>query len=165
MHFEAEYDFQAARDAVAAVLCDPKFHTTLDLPDLSRPEVVEASADGTERLLRLRYEFVGHIDPIAQKVVGGRKLTWLQDLRFDTATWSGTLTFAAEADPKRLSGQADVALEAVDGDAGTRRRIAGDLHVRVPLLGGTAERKIVPGLVRRLGVEAEAAAKELARRS
>ena len=34
--------------------------------------------------------------------------------------------------------------------------IAGDFRVRVPLIGGTAERRIVPGIMRRLDVEAEA---------
>jgi hypothetical protein len=34
--------------------------------------------------------------------------------------------------------------------------VAGELFVRVPIVGGTAERRIVPGLVRRLDVEADA---------
>jgi len=161
MHFEAEHDFNAGREAVAAVLCDPEFHSTLDLPDLSRPEVVEATTNGTERLLRLRYEFVGHIDGFARHLIGNRKLTWLQELTLNLDAMTGTLTFAAEADAKRLNGAAAVMLVEVD-DHKTRRRIAGELHVRVPLVGGKAEAKIVPGLVRRLDVEAAAAADRLA---
>ena len=62
-----EHEFPGAPDAVADILCDPAFHTRLELPDLSRPEVVEHTTAGTERILRLRYEFVGHIDPIARR--------------------------------------------------------------------------------------------------
>jgi hypothetical protein len=164
MHFEVEHEFPGSRAQVADVLCDPAFQTQLDLPDLSRPEVVASSVDGTTRLLRLRYEYIGQLDPIAKKVIGGRTLTWIQELRLDTATYTGTLSFSAEEDASRVNGEAEVAITAVDGDVRSRRRIAGDLHIRVPLIGSTAERKIVPGLVRRLDVEADALANELSAR-
>src|SRR5438445_1020533 len=161
MRFEVEHDFPAPCASVADVLCDPAFHTQLDLPDLSRPEVVTSSVVGTTRQLRLRYEYTGQLDPIARRIVGGRKLTWIQELRLDTATYIGTLSFSAEADTDRLNGAANVAITALDGDEHSRRRVAGDLHVRVPVVGATAERRIVPGLVRRLDVEAAALASEL----
>jgi hypothetical protein len=164
MHFQVEHEFPAPRAKVADVLCDPAFQSQLDLPDLSRPQVVESSSDGTSRLLRLRYEYVGQVDGIARKIVGGRKLTWVQELRLDTATYTGTLSFSAEEDSGRVNGSADVAIITVDGDTTCRRRIAGDLHIRIPLVGGTAEKKVVPGLVRRLDVEAAALSQELATR-
>jgi hypothetical protein len=71
------------------------------------------------------------------------------------------LTFSAEAAPDRLNGQAALRL-VPDGDAGCRRHIAGDLHVRFPVVGGTAERRIVPGLLIRLDVEAAALTEKLA---
>ncbi len=165
MHFEVEHEFLASRAAVADVLCDPAFHTALHLPDLNRPEVVASSVDGTTRLLRLRYEYVGQLDPIARKLVGDRALTWVQELRLDTATYTGMLSFSAEHDAGRLNGAAGVSIEALDGDGRSRRRIGGDLHVRVPLVGSTAARRIVPGLVRRLDVEASALSRELALRA
>jgi uncharacterized protein DUF2505 len=165
VHFEAEHEFAASPADVSDGLCDPEFHLHLDLPDLSRPEVVASSTDGAIRLLRLRYEYVGRLDPIARKVVGNRKLTWIQELRLDPATGRGSLAFSAEADAKRLNGAATIAIEPLDGGKRSRRRIAGDFHVRVPLIGGTAERAIVPGLVRRLDVEAGALSEQLAARS
>jgi hypothetical protein len=162
VHFEVDHEFPGSQALVADVLCDAAFHTQLDLPDLSRPEVVESSVDGTSRLLRLRYEYIGRLDPIARKIVGGRKLTWIQELRLDTSTYAGTLSFSAEEDAGRLYGAAEVAIAAFDGEERSRRHIAGDLHVRVPLVGGTAERRIVPGLVRRLDVEAAALSEALA---
>jgi Protein of unknown function (DUF2505) len=163
VRFEIEHDFPASRAEVADVLCDPAFHAQLDLPDMSRPEVLTSSADGTTRVLRLRYEYTGQLDPIARKVVGGRKLTWIQELRLDTTTYAGTLSFSAEEEPGRLNGSAKVEIAAL-GDDRCRRHIAGDLHVRIPLVGGTAEKRIVPGLVRRLDVEAAALTTELATR-
>ncbi len=161
VRFRVEHEFPGARSAVADILCDPAFHTRLELPDLSRPEVVERSTAGTERILRLRYEFVGQLDPIARRLLAGRRLTWIQELRLDTATYVGRLSFAAEAEADRLYGSADVTLEDLDG-ARTRRRVVGELLVRVPIVGGSAERRIVPGLVRRLDVEADALTAALA---
>jgi hypothetical protein len=159
--FEVEHDFAAPRTAVAEVLCDPAFQTRLELPDLGRAEVVASSVEGTTRILRLRYEYVGQLDGVARRLLGDRKLTWIQELRLDIGTFAGTLTFAAEQDADRLGGSADVAITPLDDDHRSRRRIAGDLHVRVPVVGGPAERRIVPGLVRRLDVEASALSEEL----
>jgi hypothetical protein len=160
MRFSVDHAFPAPPADVAAIWLDPKFHEQLDLPDLSRPEVLEASTTGTTSVVKLRYEFTGHLDPIAKKLLGNRKLTWLQELTFDTATLRGTLTFAAEADANRLNGEANVTLQSA-GDETTRRHVEGDLHVRVPLIGGKAERSIVPGIVRRLDVEGDALADAL----
>jgi hypothetical protein len=155
VRFRVEHEFPEPPATVAELLCDPAFHVTLELPDLSRPEVVEHTATGTERLVRLRYEFVGHLDPIARRLLGGRRLTWIQELRLDVATGAGRLTFAAEAEADRLHGTAEVTLVAL-GDTGTRRLIAGEFFVRVPVVGSSAERRIVPGLVSRMDVEAAA---------
>jgi hypothetical protein len=165
MHFEAEHHFPGSCARVVAVLGDPDFHTQLDLPDLSRPEVVASTADGTLRSLRLRYRYIGHLDPVARKILSGRSLSWVQELRIDSATGEGSLSFEAEADAGRLNGNAIVRLTATNGATHVRRHIAGEFHVRVPLVGGTAERRIVPGLVRRLDVEAAALSAELASRS
>jgi Protein of unknown function (DUF2505) len=164
VHFESDHEFPAPGADVAAVWCDPDFHTRLDLPDLSRPEVVAREVDGAIRVLRLRYEYIGQLDPIARRIVGGRKLTWIQELRLDTASCTGSLSFSAEEEPRKVNGTADVAIVTVD-DARSRRRIAGDFHIRIPVVGGTAEKRIVPGLLRRLDVEAAALAQELRARS
>jgi hypothetical protein len=155
MDFSLDHDFPAPPAAVIAVWCDSAFHTKLELPDLSLPEVVSETRSGATYKLELRYEFIGHLDPIAQKLLAGRKLTWLQTLELDTVAGAGTLTFVAEADPGRLFGSGTVALTTREPD-GTHRHIDGELHVKVPLVGGRAERSIVPGIVRRLDVEAEA---------
>jgi hypothetical protein len=155
MHFEVEHEFPASCAAVAAVLCDPEFHRHLDLPDMGPPTVVAHSVDGTVHLIRLRYEYTGQLDPLAKKVVGGRKLTWIQELKLDTATNAGTLSFEAEESPGRANGSAEVTLVDLDGGR-CRRRIAGDFHIRIPVVGGTAEKRIVPGIVRRTDVEAAA---------
>jgi hypothetical protein len=162
VRFRAEHHFAGSADEVAGVLLDPEFHRTLDLPDLARPEVVEASAGGDDAVLRLRYEYVGELDPIAKRLLGDRSLTWLQDLELDRRTGQGRLSFSAEAAPDRLYGSASVTIADDPDSAGagagatSTRRFDGELRVSIGPFGGMAERRIVPGLLRRLDIEAEA---------
>jgi hypothetical protein len=162
VQFEREHEFAGTVEQVATLMSDPNFQAMLDLPDLSRPDVVAHEVEGTTHLLTLRYEYVGQLDPIAQKVVGGRKLTWVQDLRVDVATGVGTLGFSADGVGGRADGTATVTITAT-GDASCRREIRGDFRIKIPLVGAKAEKAIVPGLERRLDVEASEVAAELAR--
>ena len=160
VQFERDHDFPAPPERVAVLMCDPEFHTHLELPDLSLPAVVAHDVDGTRCRLRLRYQYTGQLDPLARRVVAGRQLTWVQELQLDHATGSGTLSFTADEDAGRVNGEASVTIRST-GDGSSHRRIAGDFHIRIPLVGRTAERAIVPGLVRRLDVEAAALASRL----
>jgi hypothetical protein len=162
MQFEREHEFHGTVEQVAAIMSDPAFQTALDLPDLARPDVVEHRVDGASHQLTLRYAYIGQLDPIAQKVVGGRSLTWVQDLLIDVEQGRGTLSFSADGVGGRADGSAAVAISAT-GAASCRRRISGEFRIRIPLVGGKAERAIVPGLARRLDVEADALAAELGR--
>jgi hypothetical protein len=151
-------------------MSDDGFQSVLDLPDLARPDVVAHDVDGTVHHLTLRYEYIGQLDPIAQRVVGGRSITWVQDLTIDVATGIGTLGFTADGVGGRAEGSATVTITATGTATGTatsapscRRVIDGDFRIRVPLVGGKAEQAIVPGLERRLDVEAAEVAAELAR--
>jgi hypothetical protein len=158
VRFHAEHQLHGSVQAVTDLLLDPAFHQHLALPDLALPEVIGQDTDGDEATLRLRYEYTGQLDPIARRLLGHRKLTWLQEIRLNRADGSGRLSFAADANPKQLHGDARVRLESdnEDDDSQTLRRIDGQLIVKVPLVGGQAERRIIPGLLRRLDVEAAA---------
>lgn len=152
MRFHAEHQFAAPPRAVARLLVDPAFHRDLRLPDVALLEVSASDTEDGRHRLHLRYEFVGHLDPFARRLLGGRELTWLQELRLDPASGEGRLSFHAERDPQRLRGSAEFAIEPRDG--GAVRRLDGELVVAVPLIGSRAERHIVPGLLRRLDIEA-----------
>ncbi|HEX3461266.1 MAG TPA: DUF2505 family protein [Acidimicrobiales bacterium] len=161
MRFRAEHRIHGSPAAVAALLVNADFYLHLALPDLSLPRVVEAKAEGDESGLRLRYEFVGSLDPIAQRLLGSSRLAWIQEVRVDESAGTGVLRFEAEKDPKRLHGSADFVLTE-EGDS-TLRRIDGELVVAVPGIGRMAERKIVPGLLRRMDIESQALDDELGR--
>jgi hypothetical protein len=154
VRFHAEHHFDGSLAAVAALLSEPAFYLDLVLPDLSQPELLEQRDDGGSTELRLRYEFVGSLDPIAQRLIGAGRLAWVQSVRIDPSTGSGRLQFEAEKDPGRLHGKAD--FDITTSDHGCVRRLEGERIVAVPGVGRMAERRIVPGLLRRLDIEAAA---------
>ena len=154
MRFHVEHHFEASKSAVSGLLCDPAFYLALTLPDLSQPELLEEGQEGHSTVLRLRYEFVGSLDPIAQRLIGSGRLAWIQEVRIDRSTGSGELHFEAEKDPRRLHGAARFVL--TESDGATTRSIEGELVVAIPGVGRMAERRIVPGLVNRLDIEAQA---------
>jgi hypothetical protein len=153
VRFRAEHRFRAGQQEVVGVLCDPAFVLGLTLPDLGPPRLLETTDDGVSSLIRLRYEFVGRLDPMAQRLVGSGRLAWIQESRVDRSTGAGTLGFEAEQDPRRLHGSA--VFTVVPEGSGSVRRLTGDLVVAVPGIGRMAERRIVPGLLSRLDIEAE----------
>ena len=159
MRFHAEHTFRAPKAAVVGVLADPAFALALSLPDLDQPKLLEAADDGDRAVIRLRYEFTGSLDPMAQRLLGSGRLAWIQEARVDRTRCSGTLGFEAERDPRRLHGRADFTVES--SETGSVRRLDGELVVAIPGIGRLAERRIVPGLLRRLDIEATAVDAEL----
>jgi uncharacterized protein DUF2505 len=154
MRFEAEHRFHGTPGAVAGLLSDPDFYINLRLPDLAQPVLVEHRVNGSRAAMTLRYEFVGSLDPMARRLLGNSRLAWIQEISVDQSAGSGSLDFKAQADPKRLHGTADFRL--LSQGVMTVRTLSGELKVAVPLIGPAAERKIIPGLLRRLDIEAEA---------
>jgi hypothetical protein len=153
MRFSVTRDFDADPAAVAAVLLDPSFHEALELADLGPPELV----GHTPTSIALHYHYVGSLDPIAKKLLSGNKLSWVQTIELDPAEGRGTLSINADASD-RLTADAAITLTGA-----TTLAIAGDLHVRVPMIGGSAEKRIVPGVVTRLNTTADAIAQRLTR--
>ncbi len=189
MEFAAEHRFPAPTSVVADVLVDPTFYEALDLPDLRLDGVVAAPEAGDPgeawdpgeagdpeapghpgvagaRLLVLRYEYTGALDPMARRLLGGGRLTWTQEVRIaapapadpragtvDGEVIEGWLAFRSEERPELLHG--DARFDLTPDGAATVRRLAGQVVVALPVIGGMAERRIVPGFLARLDVEAE----------
>lgn len=159
MQFQTEHQFSGTVEEVSALLEDPSFYLSLELPDLSQPELLDRSTESADpgsevSRLRLRYEFVGSLDPMARRLLGPSRLAWIQEVRVERPGGAGGLNFEAEKDPRRLHGSATFVLEA--NSTGCVRSLDGELVVAVPGIGRMAERHIVPGLLRRLDIEAEA---------
>ncbi len=153
VRFQTEHRFAAPVDAVADLLVDPEFHRGLPLPDVELLEVVDHRDDGAGARLSLRYAYVGRVDPVAQRLLASQRLTWVQELVVDRSEGTGRLTFAVDGSRNRLRGAAAFTLEADGGE--TVWDLRGEIRVRVPLVGGSAERRILAGFLERLELEAQ----------
>lgn len=159
MRFRTQHRFPAPVGAVVDVLVDPGFHRELELPDVRLLDVVNHRDDGEGALLALRFEYVGRLDANVRRLLRGRRLTWLQELAVERSTgigpaaWErkGRLAFAAENAPDRLHGEAGFRLHPEDDH--TVWDLWGDVKVRVPLVGPSAEKAITAGFLERLDVE------------
>jgi hypothetical protein len=152
--FDAKHHFTAPPDDVAAGMTDAEFVGGLTLPDLSAPEVLDRIEDANGVMLRARYRFIGSLDPLARRILGGDRISWVQEVRVDPSKRAGTLTVRSDVQADRLKCHADYRLESTG--SGTRRDLRGSLSIKVPLIGGRAEGHILPGLLSRINLEAAA---------
>ncbi|MDZ7678713.1 MAG: DUF2505 domain-containing protein [Acidimicrobiales bacterium] len=153
MELATRHRFATAPDRVAAAMVDPTFVPELvKILDVGAAEVVEAGHDSTSSWLSTRLTYDGSLDPIAAQVLGSKHPSWVQTYRIDASEVTGQLTIEPDHHASLISCWADIALTATDG--GSERSIRGELKVRVPLLGGKAERALVPAIAARIDAEA-----------
>jgi Protein of unknown function (DUF2505) len=160
----ASHVFAAPVAAVCAGMADADFYANLDLPDLERPELLTRTEDGDRTDIRLRFTYTGPLDPIARRIVGHDRVSWVQRLVVDPAASSAALTVAPELGVVPVTCTGTFTMRDADRD-GTRclRTLDGELRVKVPVIGGRAERSLAPGITRRLDLEADALDSYLAR--
>ncbi len=156
MRLEARHEFPAPVADVERAMADPAFYDQLhDLPDLAPPEVLDRTEVGSRITLRVRYVFTGHVDLIVRRVVNIDQLVWIQTTEFDTHAHEATLTVVPEKLGSMLQCAGKFELASTSA-GGTVRTLTGELKVKVPLLGGRAERALAPGILRRIDLEADA---------
>jgi Protein of unknown function (DUF2505) len=162
VRLQASHVFSAPAAAVCAGMADADFYANLDLPDLERPDLLARTEHGTQTDIHLRFTYTGRLDPIARRVVGHDHVTWVQRLVVDAATSSAALTVAPEIGVVPVTCTGTFTMHEADGDQ-CLRTLDGELRVKVPVIGGRAERSLAPGITRRLDLEATALDAYLAR--
>ncbi len=157
MRLEARHEFPAPVDEVEAAMADPAFFGQLhNLPDIAPPEVISRTETGSRITLEVRYVFTGEVDPIVRRLVNVDELVWVQTTEFDTSAHEAALTVVPEKLGSMLQCAARFDLSPDPRGSGTVRTLTGDLRVKVPLLGGRAEKALGPGILHRIDLEADA---------
>jgi hypothetical protein len=150
----ARHKFAASPDAVCDAMGDADFYAGLRLPDVDPPELISRTGEGDRVDVHVRFRYTGKLDPIARRIVGSDHVSWIQQLEINRATHSCALKVVPETGAIPVSCTGTFVLH--DEAGGCLRVLDGDLRVRVPLIGGRAERSLAPGITRRLDLEAEA---------
>ncbi len=134
-------------------MTDPGFMMTLtEIPDVGSVEIIDQGATADTSWISARLVYDGSIDPLVARVLGSDRPTWVQTYRMSTSTPSGRLEIQPDHHGSLLQCQADITLAPAGG--GTHRTLRGELVVRIPLLGGRAERSLMPAILARIDAEA-----------
>jgi hypothetical protein len=165
VRFSVEHRFAASLPAVERSMTDPDFFAELrNLPGIEAPVLLERRERPGAVELDVRYVFSGDLPSVARRVLGRGELAWVQRSTVDLERHRTDFTIVPETHADLLTCAGTYVLRPDGSGEGeqTARTISGELRVRVPLLGGRAERAIVGGLVERLDAEAEALQRWLA---
>jgi hypothetical protein len=152
VRFDLEHRFSAPLAAVEAAMIDPTYLAAVRLPDVAPPNVLGVDGDGSVVTTRVAYEYTGSLDPIAQRVLRGSQIGWVQEVTLDRDAHRARFTVVPKVHADRLRCSGTYALR--EQGEGALRVISGELRINVPLIASRAEKMIVPGLVRRMKLEA-----------
>ena len=160
MRFRIEQRFDATPEDVLAIYIDPAFYPELEgLPKVSAPEVLSHERTGDRVRMRIRYRFTADLPLAASAVIDPDKLTWVDDTIYDLRSQIATTELLPDHYADRLVASARSPFEAISNDPPrARRRVEGDLQVRMPFVGGQVERAIISGLREHLADEERVAA-------
>jgi Protein of unknown function (DUF2505) len=140
---------------VCGAMGDPEFYAALRLPDIEPPEVVVRTVSGTRVDMHVRFTYTGKLDPIARRIVGHERVSWVQRLVIDPSSESCALSVVPDVGVIPVTCHGTFSLHTAD-DGRCLRTFEGDLRIKVPLIGSRAEKSLLPGILRRLDLEADA---------
>jgi hypothetical protein len=153
MQLSAHHHFAATPEEVASAMVAPELVVQLvEVTDVGSVEVIDHGADEHTRWISARLTYNGSLDPIAARVLGSAQPTWVQTYRLAATGRTGHLDITPDHHGSLLQCHADIKLE--PATVGTDRALRGELAVRVPLLGGRAERALMPAILARIDAEA-----------
>ena len=152
MRFDLEHRFSAPLAAVEAAMIDPTYLAALRLPDVAPPTVLGIDGDDSLVTTRVAYEYTGSLDPIAQRVLRGSEIGWVQEVTLDRDAHRARFTVVPKVHADRLRCSGTYTLR--EHGETTTRTISGELRINVPLIASRAEKMIGPGVIRRMKLEA-----------
>lgn len=142
-------------DAVIRLYTNPDFYPHLhSLPKIGRPEIVGREEHGDRVTMRVRYAFVADLPTAALAVIDPSRLTWVEETVYDFTALRSTTRLLPDHYPDRLTATAEATFTPDPADPGCcRRRVVGDVKVRMAFVGGKVEGAIVEGFEEHLADE------------
>lgn len=154
MRFRVDHTFPAPVARVERAVLEDAYQERLGaLPNVAERAVTEQQQrpDGTVRRV-VRYRFGGNLPGVVKSTLGTDNVSWDEVSEFDPEAHAWTF----EVHPHVFKGRFEARGRydfTPDGD-GTLRRLAVDVKVHVPLVGGRVERAIGEGLLETMAAEA-----------
>ena len=154
MRFELTDAFDAPVEAILACYVDPDFYGNLEgLPNIGTPQVVGHTRDGSTVTMRVHYRFTRVLSAGVRAAVDPAKLSWVEETVWDLDAGVGRSHLLPDNYADRFSASATRTHSPTES-GGCARAIAGEVKVRMPLVGGKVEAAVVEGLEEYLAAEA-----------
>jgi hypothetical protein len=155
VQFSSHQRYRHSVDDVLDAYADPSLYPALpDLPKIGQPEVLGHERSGDLVRLDIRYAYVGDLPGAALALIDPQRLTWVQRTAVDLSARTSTIVLLPDHYPDRL--ECAGTFHFTPRDAGSERRVQGDITVRVMVVGGQVERALISGLSEFLVAEAAA---------
>lgn len=134
----------------------PEFLHNLDsIEDVLVPKLEEYSETDENIQCKTSWQFSGKLDAIANALLMGKPLTWVQTIEINKKDKSGKIT-VVYMDGK-IPSNCEANLTFTDNADGTcTRELKGSIFVKIMMAGPTIEKRLVEGLEKRFASEAEA---------
>lgn len=140
----------------AHVLADPRFYLGRPSSEaIQAVELIDHQEAADQVTLKIRYAFVGDLNPAASAILDPARLTWVQTSQHDLERGRTIFQILPDHYPDRLRCHGRSLLNA-QSESTTTWTVATDLHVRAPLVGNQVERVLLDGLRRELKAQAHA---------
>ena len=130
------------------------FLNGLTIEDVKSPVLEDLVEDDSKLTCKTSWEFTGKLDTVANALLMGKPLTWVQTIEIDKAAKTGTIE-VVYLDGK-IPSNCKAELTFTDNEDGTcTRELKGSIFVKIMMAGPTIEKKLVDGLEKRFANEAE----------
>jgi hypothetical protein len=162
LDFEISHTISAGVDDVAAALLDPDYQASLsDIGPLKERAVLEQSDLGNGHVRRrVRCVLALDVSGAARRFLGDSDPAWIEEAVWQPERLAWEWRIVPEVAGELLDAAGTITVTAAG--EGTKRVVAGRVHVKVPFYGGKVERVVVDGLRRTYDEEAQRLAEWLA---
>ncbi|MBX2796967.1 MAG: DUF2505 domain-containing protein [Myxococcales bacterium] len=142
MKLYVENELPADPATVWEVFDSPEYRERLAARADIQQEILEERTEGNVVIRRIRTEPNRELPAMAAKVLGAKKLSYIQENRYDPDASRLDWTVTLEAMPDRVQVSGSTTCTALD-DGTCHRVVDGDIEVRVRLVGRQIEKAVV----------------------
>lgn len=155
MDFSNTHTYPKSFEEVIKANYSEEFLNGLTIEDVKSPVLEDLVDDDSKLTCKTSWEFTGKLDTVANALLMGKPLTWVQTIEIDKAAKTGTIE-VIYLDGK-IPSNCKAELTFTDNADGTcTRELKGSIFVKIMMAGPTIEKKLVDGLEKRFANEAEA---------
>ena len=156
MDFNSTHTYPKSFNEVVEANYSKDFLENLDsIEDVLVPKLLEHTSDDTKINCKSSWEFSGKLDTVANALLMGKPLTWVQTIEIDKIAKTGTIDVVYLEGKIPSNCSADLTFVDNEDDTCTRE-LKGSIFVKIMMAGPMVEKKLVDGLEKRFISEAEA---------